>query len=434
MQSLVPLLGEQKAPGRVAVSPGAAGLLVVGLERARDRRVADGPHVGLVDPHAERVRRDDHRDLATHEPLLGRRSHRAIEPCVVGEHVLTQRVAQIDGQLLACRARAGVHDRGQGGALGQGRNDPPALVQPRPARHDREAQIRTIESRRHMHGVAQCQAARDVSGHPRGGGRSQRDRRPGAEPAGRVGERKVIRPKVVAPLRDAMGFVNDEQPDARAPDRIEEARQGEPLWRDVQQSHLAPNRSSDGVDILRAGSLRVDELDPAGRDPGQRLDLVVHQRDERRDDERQVVADQRGQLVAERLARARRHHDQRIAVLHRRRDRLGLPGAELLEPEDAAQGVARIHWAADDSDAIGGPLRPQQRAAASRADPAHGRQRPGTRPAENRHTAGTDPLRSRARLLCSTSQLGRRHGRIVTACISRVGPSSSCCSSCCISS
>src|SRR5918999_1175754 len=55
---------------RLAVAPGAADLLVVGVERVRDRRVVDPPHVGLVDAHAERGGGGDGLQVAGHEPLL----------------------------------------------------------------------------------------------------------------------------------------------------------------------------------------------------------------------------------------------------------------------------------------------------------------------------------------------------------------------------
>ena len=51
-----------------------------------------------------------------------------------------------------------------------------------------------------------------------------------------------------------------------------------------------------------------------GRDPLQRLHLVLHQRDQRRDDQRQVRPHQRRQLVTERLARAGGHHHQHVAA------------------------------------------------------------------------------------------------------------------------
>jgi hypothetical protein len=59
----------------------------------------------------------------------------------------------------------------------------------------------------------------------------------------------------------------------------------------------------------------------AGHAEAERVELgclVVHQRDQRRDDQRCAAARNRRQLVAERFARARRHHQQHIEPLHRR--------------------------------------------------------------------------------------------------------------------
>ena len=44
-------------------------------------------------------------------------------------------------------------------------------------------------------------------------------------------------------------------------------------------------------------------------------DLILHERDQRRDHDREPVPKQRWQLVAERLAAAGRHHGQRVAAL-----------------------------------------------------------------------------------------------------------------------
>ena len=78
----------------------------------------------------------------------------------------------------------------------------------------------------------------------------------------------------------------------------------------------------------------------AGRE---RIALIAHQRDERRDDDREPVERQPWQLVAERLARAGRHHDERVAAGEGRLDGLLLPGAERLVPEQALQMCGRVH-------------------------------------------------------------------------------------------
>ena len=140
-----------------------------------------------------------------------------------------------------------------------------------------------------------------------------------------------------------MRLVDDEQPDPDPGDRVGEARQAEPLGCHVQQPDLTGDGALDGLCVEGAGALGVDELDAAGSDRRERLDLVLHQRDERRDHERQVVAHQRRQLIAERLARAGGHHHQRVAAVQRSGHRLLLAGAKAVEAEGRAQGVASIH-------------------------------------------------------------------------------------------
>ncbi|MEN3280110.1 MAG: hypothetical protein V7607_1250, partial [Solirubrobacteraceae bacterium] len=89
------------------------------------------------------------------------------------------------------------------------------------------------------------------------------------------------------------------------------------------------------VEAVRRGrdDARRDELRLAALEPRQRLlpvvvgrgqrrgpdaerlgraDLIVHQRDQRRDDQRRPLACQRRHLVAQRLARAGRHHRERV--------------------------------------------------------------------------------------------------------------------------
>ena len=60
----------------------------------------------------------------------------------------------------------------------------------------------------------------------------------------------------------------------------------------------------------------------------QPLDLVGHQGDQRADHEGQSGRGEPGQLVAEALAAAGRHHDQAVAALERGLDRLALAGPE----------------------------------------------------------------------------------------------------------
>jgi hypothetical protein len=56
----------------------------------------------------------------------------------------------------------------------------------------------------------------------------------------------------------------------------------------------------------------------------QLVDLILHQRDQRRHDQRDAGQHHRRQLIAERLARSRRHHRQHVAAAEHRRDDLFL--------------------------------------------------------------------------------------------------------------
>ena len=65
----------------------------------------------------------------------------------------------------------------------------------------------------------------------------------------------------------------------------------------------------------------------------QLIDLVLHQRDQRRDDQRQAVQHQGRQLVAEAFAAAGGHDAQAVASGQHGGDDLLLPGAEGAQPE-----------------------------------------------------------------------------------------------------
>ena len=81
-----------------------------------------------------------------------------------------------------------------------------------------------------------------------------------------VGQAEVVGAEVVAPLRDAVGLVDDEHADPRVADALDEARRREALGRDVQQAQLARDRALERVAVGRRVLLSVDERDAARRD------------------------------------------------------------------------------------------------------------------------------------------------------------------------
>jgi len=75
---------------------------------------------------------------------------------------------------------------------------------------------------------------------------------------------------------------------------------------------------------------------------GQGRDLILHQRNQRRDDHADAVAQQRRNLERERLAAAGGHQYQRIAAGHNVLDRFALQVAELVVAEDVLQYGGRV--------------------------------------------------------------------------------------------
>ena len=129
-------------------------------------------------------------------------------------------------------------------------------------------------------------------------GRRQRHARNAREALGEVAEREVVGAEVVAPLRHAVRFVDRDDAEpcrAAASDVVAGAR--EPLGRDVEQIELArEERLLDGGALGRR--LRRVEVRGAHAVGDERVDLIVHERDERAHDEARAGAHERGHLVA----------------------------------------------------------------------------------------------------------------------------------------
>jgi hypothetical protein len=110
------------------------------------------------------------------------------------------------------------------------------------------------------------------------------------------------------------------------------------LGGDVDEVEVA---AEDGLlDLLRFPPVER-RVEDGGLDAelGQRVDLVLHQRDQRRDDDGAAGAEQGGNLVAEALAAAGRHQHQRIAAAGDVVDDFGLRAAEGGVAEDVAQDL-----------------------------------------------------------------------------------------------
>ncbi len=146
-------------------------------------------------------------------------------------------------------------------------------------------------------------------------------------------ELDVLRAEIVPPLRHAVRFVDREKREPRALEQTQEARRRQPLGRDVEQ--VEPAGEQIALDFCRR--LRAERRVEAGRSHArfaQRRHLVVHQRDQGRDDDSAALAHQRRDLEAQRLAAAGGHQHQRIAAVRDVLDDLALLAEKRREAED----------------------------------------------------------------------------------------------------
>ena len=326
---------EQERLARLAVPSGAADHLDVPLERVRVVDEADEPHIGLVDAHAERRRRDDRLRLSGHEVVLNARALLGLEARVV---VLgPESVAAEDARELLGRApRARVHDRGA------------AAQRAKPLDEDRDAVLRVGDL---LHVVAEVRAhdARvhhverpterlpDVARRLRCRRRGHAEERRVAQCLEAATDEEVVGTKVVAPHAHAVHLVHDDEPDADVGEELDEARLPQALGRGVDEAGLARGHTREPRRRLLRRERRVDEGRGRGDLRRQLVHLVLHQRDERREHERRLGTEHRGELVRERLPGAGRHQRERVAPGDRGAHDVLLPGPEGVEAEEVVQ-------------------------------------------------------------------------------------------------
>ncbi len=344
------LAGQQNRSRRGAVATGSAGLLVVGLDAGRDRPVPDRTHIGLVDAHPEGVGCDDDFSVAMHEAVLRRGAFVRRHSGVVADHDQPG-LGKDPGQLVGVLAGSAVDDRGPvrrvaEAVLEQGQLA--ALGALAFQLDDVEAEVRPVEARADGDRVVQSEAALDLLGDFLGCRCCAGHHRRPTEPLDRLREPQVVGAEVVAPLGQAVRLVDREEIDATRLQGVPEARGAKALRGAVDDSGLAV---ADRIHRLAGPFLRQAGGEHHRRVPGadEPLPLVGHQRDQRADDDRQIAAGDARELVAEALASAGRHHDERVTTGKR-----SLDGLELTWPEGSVAEVGeqrvRIDGAVVDAD------------------------------------------------------------------------------------
>ena len=296
----------------------------------------DEAHVRLVDAHAEGVRRDDRLHVVIEEVVLRLFALFVAESRVIGMHgefFLLQEAAQ-GVRLLARRT---VDDAGFLAVGAQVVRDEGLAVD---AREDAEEEVRPVEARDVHGGSAKSEERDDVVLDAR-----RRRRREGADQGahgqlldeGRDGA--VARTEVVPPLRQAVRLVDGDEGDCLLlQDGLEEVGL-QALGRDVDDLVRTVRDGAKPCARLRLPQRAVDERRGCARFR-KRVDLVLHQRDQGRDDERDARQEQRGDLEADGLSRACGHDGNGLASFEQALDDRFLRGAKALVAEGLLQDLS----------------------------------------------------------------------------------------------
>src|SRR5690606_31235392 len=133
-------------------------------------------------------------------------------------------------------------------------------------------------------GVLQIEAGRDLAAGRLGGGRGEGDARDVGPAFVQAGQHQVVGAEVVPPLRHAVRLVDGEQGDVPAVEQFDGGGELQPLGRQIEQVELARDElgldDAAFVEVLRG----VEEAGPDA-ERLHRVHLVLHEGDERRDDD-----------------------------------------------------------------------------------------------------------------------------------------------------
>jgi hypothetical protein len=120
-------------------------------------------------------------------------------------------------------------------------------------------------------------------------------------------------------------------------------------WTSRSRVRKPGNASRSGATYTRHASPQLGCLERGRQErhrhaaPLERLRLVVHQRDERRDDNGRSRQQRCRELVGEALPAARRGNEQQAAGVEERVNRLALPGTKRGVAKPRERGI-QVHW------------------------------------------------------------------------------------------
>ena len=277
--------------------PARPDLLVVRDRRRRGADVDDEAEVGLVEAHAERARGHERLDPVALQERLGLFALGGIGLPGVGAHVVA-RLAQQPRDVLRAAHRQAVDDArsGQVAEMGQQPRQPRARVGQAQNAETKGCPCERSADRHDLDGIggrgasASCSAT-SVTTRLLAVAVVARIGTPRRHPADQIAEPPIVGPEVMAPVADAVRFVDDQHPHP-----LDESGQLLVAERGVVQSL---GREQQHVDIVGAQAgehvaplVRVRRVDRDGPHAGalSRGDLIAHEGQQRRDEHGRTAA------------------------------------------------------------------------------------------------------------------------------------------------
>ena len=315
---------QKHAVGALAVAPRAPGLLIVAFNVLGHVVVNHKPHVRLVDAHAEGVRGHHNAAVIHGERVL------IAAALVVGQSRVVVRGAeavalQAVADFLHLPARGAIDDAAHAAIAVQKFGQRLALVR---GTQYAVIQVRPVEAGDQLKRLPKADQAANVRAHAlRRRGRERAQPRPRRKTADELLNIQIRRPEILPPLGDAMRLVHGDHARVHFRRQRKEALRQKPLRRDVDNLILAAARVGQRRRCLPLGERAVQKRRGHAR-LRERVHLILHQRNQRGNHDGAALHGQRGNLVAQALARAGGHHAQHVPAVQNGPNHVLLPLAE----------------------------------------------------------------------------------------------------------
>ena len=190
-------------------------------------------------------------------------------------------------------------------------------------------------------GSLQAEPADDVASGLGVGGSGEGDQRHLGEELAEPAELHVFRAEIMSPLGDTVCLINGEEGDGHILEPFQKRLGHQPFRRHIEQIQflVVQLRQYPARGNVTEGRIVKGSTHTVG---AQGIHLVLHQGDERRDDNADPGPVQRRNLVAERLAAAGRHNDEGILAVDQAGNDLRLRMAEGMIAKYLEQGFLWI--------------------------------------------------------------------------------------------